>query len=154
MKLYGVRADDIHTWMDAPSAIYGSSHRWTRHDLGLVPKKFLDKYGEELAKQIMLDHILLDRKDDPRVKLTVTGSRVTPVLDLKKEVPIPTGIILVSFLMWGFSLLTLLPTGGNLIYLWAAFWLLWWLGGWRIAVNASQRRHVHIHEKTFLEEHK
>jgi len=59
---YGIRAEDIHRWMDEPWVLYGQQHRWTRHDLKIIPKVFIDKYGEELTKQIMIDHILLDQK--------------------------------------------------------------------------------------------
>lgn len=63
MHRYGVTGSDIHAWMDEPSQLYGSSHRWTRHNAKMVPKKFIEKYGAELARAIMIDHILLDRKN-------------------------------------------------------------------------------------------
>ena len=48
-KRYGVRASDIHRWMDEPWKIYGEKHRWTRHKADFIPQMFIDKYGEELA---------------------------------------------------------------------------------------------------------
>lgn len=66
-KRYGVRGDDIHTWMDEPSFIMGSSHRDERHnprrDLPINIKMFGNDYGEGVARQVFLDHILLDRKE-------------------------------------------------------------------------------------------
>jgi hypothetical protein len=48
--------------MDEPSQLYGPSHRWTRHNAKFIPQRFIDKYGEELARAIMIDHILLDKQ--------------------------------------------------------------------------------------------
>lgn len=61
--IYGVRGEEIHKWMDEPSRLYGASHRKTRHDPDQsIPKIFVEKYGEELARNIIIDHILLDTK--------------------------------------------------------------------------------------------
>lgn len=56
-------AEDIHSWMDEPCLLYGVSHRKVRHDFNQkIPQIFIDKYGEELARNIMTDHIILDLK--------------------------------------------------------------------------------------------
>jgi len=67
-RRYGVRASDLHKWIDEPSELYGASHRWVRHNIrklrsdpNYIPKEFVEKYGEELARNIMIDHILLDK---------------------------------------------------------------------------------------------
>ena len=67
LNLYGVRGEDIHRWMDEPSQLYGSSHRWVRHDkYQEVPESFIKKYGETLARDIMMDHILADQIENKR----------------------------------------------------------------------------------------
>jgi len=60
--MHGVRASDIHQWMDAPWEIYGRNHRRTRHNTKYIPPKFIDKYGKERAQAIMEDHIILDNR--------------------------------------------------------------------------------------------
>ena len=62
-QMYGVKASDLHRWMDEPWEIHGKSHRQTRHNANFIPKKFIDKYGKELAQVIMEDHILLDNRE-------------------------------------------------------------------------------------------
>ncbi|MHA1973246.1 MAG: hypothetical protein ACTSW1_09645 [Candidatus Hodarchaeales archaeon] len=64
LRRYGVSGSDIHAWMDEPSQLYGSSHRWTRHNAKFIPKQFIEKYGEEQARAIMIDHIMLDREEN------------------------------------------------------------------------------------------
>lgn len=60
LKRYGVTGEDIHKWMDEPSRVIGN-HRKFRHDPEQqIPKIFLKKYGDELARNIILDHIFLD----------------------------------------------------------------------------------------------
>lgn len=67
LSLYGVRGEDVHRWMDEPSQLYGSSHRWVRHDkYQEVPESFIEIYGEDLARNIMLDHILADSSEGRR----------------------------------------------------------------------------------------
>lgn len=68
-RLYGVSAEDIHSWMDEPWILYGEKHRKERHNLDFVPKIFVGKYGEKLTRQIMLDHILLDTNENYLSKL-------------------------------------------------------------------------------------
>ena len=79
---YGVSGSDIHAWMDAPSQIYGSSHRWTRHNAKMIPKKFIEKYGEEQARAIIIDHIILDRErnrliDEPEPLQLQNSGKIT-----------------------------------------------------------------------------
>jgi len=58
--------------MDEPSLIMGRSHRCERHDpirdLPIVIRLFGNEYGEELAKQIFIDHIYLDTKERTKSK--------------------------------------------------------------------------------------
>ncbi len=62
-KRYKVMAEDIHTWMHEPCVLYGTSHRKVRHDFNQeIPLEFIEKYGEELARNIMIDHIRMDLK--------------------------------------------------------------------------------------------
>jgi hypothetical protein len=57
---YGVTGEDIHIWMDEPGKIYGSSHASDRHDRDqIIPHEFVMKYGEELARDIIQDHLYL-----------------------------------------------------------------------------------------------
>src|SRR5208283_5650004 len=63
---YGVRGDDIHTWIDEPCRIYGVSHRKVRHgldDLDIAVKTFGAKYGDDMVRNIYLDHQFLDSKE-------------------------------------------------------------------------------------------
>lgn len=63
LERYGVMGEDIHEWMDEPSLILGPEHRNERHDPKQeIPPIFITKYGEELARNIILDHIFLDVK--------------------------------------------------------------------------------------------
>ena len=60
MSKYGVTGEDIHIWMDEPGMIYGSSHTNERHDPDqIIPYEFVMKYGEELARDIIHDHLYL-----------------------------------------------------------------------------------------------
>jgi ABC-type multidrug transport system fused ATPase/permease subunit len=69
---YGVRGDDIHSWMDELSFTLGRSHRDFRHnpnrDLPMVIRTFGGKYGDDVAREIFLDHITLDNKERARSK--------------------------------------------------------------------------------------
>lgn len=62
-RKYGVSGEDIHHWMDETVTLAGSGHRSSRHSLKQkIPQLFIEKYGEDLARYIMEDHILLDSK--------------------------------------------------------------------------------------------
>src|SRR4030067_1301123 len=66
LERYGVRGDDIHSWIDEPSQIAGSSHRKYRHDLNSLPiaiQMFGEKYGDELVETIFLDHLKADSEE-------------------------------------------------------------------------------------------
>lgn len=64
-KRYGIRGDDIHTWMDEPSKIViGASHRMFRHsyaDLSMAIQIFGEKYGDKNVENIFIDHLILDK---------------------------------------------------------------------------------------------
>jgi hypothetical protein len=58
----GISGIDIHEWMDEPSQQHHKGrHRILRHTPDTeVPERFIKKYGEELTKKIILNHIKLD----------------------------------------------------------------------------------------------
>lgn len=61
-SLYGVDGRDLHQWIDAPVLIEGPKHRKYRHAPDIeIPKKFIDEYGSEMARNILIDHIILDK---------------------------------------------------------------------------------------------
>ena len=62
LDIYGVSGEEIHKWMDEPVKLYGgTSHRNERHDKDQdLPVSFIKKYGTTTARNIMLDHLLLD----------------------------------------------------------------------------------------------
>lgn len=67
LKRYGIRGDDIHSYIDEPSKSYSQSHRQYRHDsntVKLVGEMFGRKYGRELAENIALDHIMADHEEE------------------------------------------------------------------------------------------
>ena len=66
-KRYGVRGDDIHSWIDEPSAIAGALHRDYRHDLHSLPAAiqiFGSKYGADMVENIFLDHLKADSEEN------------------------------------------------------------------------------------------
>lgn len=155
LELYGVRADDVHTWMDEPSSLYGSSHRWTRHDLALIPRKFIDEYGEELTRQIMLDHILLDRQWEvgPSVRITATAAGVK-VFSGPRD---PVKPALISFTVWGFGLVTLFITHFKpswYVGLWVMSSLLWWPLFLPMWYGRRKRKQIEAAEEAIREQHR
>jgi hypothetical protein len=69
MKSYGVEGRDIYSWLDEPSREYASSHREFRHDsdtVRLVGELFGKTYGNSLAENIALDHIMVDHEEEIR----------------------------------------------------------------------------------------
>lgn len=69
MMRYGVRGDDIHTYLDEPCRVAGQTHRQFRHDtktVKLVGELFGPEYGRELAENIALDHITADHEEEIR----------------------------------------------------------------------------------------
>jgi hypothetical protein len=89
-KRYGVRGDDIHTWIDEPSAISGGSHRQFRHDLNSLPlaiQLFSNKYGADMVENIFLDHLKADSEENrqhetERQKETHSEPYLDPTLKL------------------------------------------------------------------------
>jgi hypothetical protein len=157
LEIYGFRAEDIHTWMDAPSQIYGSSHRWTRHDLALIPRKFINEYGEELTRQIMLDHILLDRESEPRISLTATEGKILPTIDLRpRSTSSSIRIALASLLIWAVSLAFLFRTGFPDPWLrgWIMASLIWFPVGLPLYCKASAHQEQLKTAEKVLEEHR
>jgi hypothetical protein len=66
-KRYGIRGDEIHSWMDEPSTIIGGTHRKFRHgyeDLPVAIRMFGKKYGEEMVENIFLDHLKADSEEE------------------------------------------------------------------------------------------
>jgi hypothetical protein len=66
-KRYGVRGDDIHSWIDEPSAVAGGFHRSFRHDLSSLPTAiqiFGSKYGADMVENIFLDHLKADSEEN------------------------------------------------------------------------------------------
>ena len=66
-KRYGVRGDDIHSWIDEPSVVAGVLHRNYRHDLGSLPiaiQIFGPKYGADMVENIFLDHLKADSEEN------------------------------------------------------------------------------------------
>jgi len=69
MMRYGVTGDIIHTWMDEPVKIYGWSHRKYRHDCKMkIPMFLVRQYGEDLARNVVIDHLLADKEEENPVK--------------------------------------------------------------------------------------
>ena len=60
----------IHEWVDGPVSVLGVNHRIERHGIDSLPtvvKLFGGIYGDELAKNIFLDHIVADVRGNTRV---------------------------------------------------------------------------------------
>lgn len=58
---YGIEAKDFHHWIDEPLKVCGASHRKYRHKSNImIPQEFVFKYGEEMCRNVLLDHIVLD----------------------------------------------------------------------------------------------
>jgi len=66
LKRYGVRGDEIHSWMDEPSSVAGASHRDYRHNLASLPaaiQMFQILYGADMVENIFLDHLKADSEE-------------------------------------------------------------------------------------------
>jgi hypothetical protein len=117
-KEYGVRGDDIHTWMDKPSYVMGPSHRDERHspkrDLPIVIQLFGNEYGNDVARQIFLDHIILDAQERASSRAKSSGHEFDKLSD-----PIPsyngTGYTPSSQIDWGYYFFISIPIGGAII---------------------------------------
>ena len=76
-RRYGVRGEDIHTFIDEPAVLFAGKHRDFRHDnetVKLVGQMFKAKYGEELAMNIALDHIIADHREAVQKHLKRTSN--------------------------------------------------------------------------------
>jgi len=76
-KRYGVRGDDIHSWIDEPVAVAGASHRRHRHSLESLHAAiqiFGSKYGADTVENIFLDHLKADSEENR--KKEVERSRI------------------------------------------------------------------------------
>lgn len=113
---YGLHAEDLHRWMDEPHKLYGSSHRWVRHqndDVKNPPKWAIDKYGLERTRDVMMDHILLDRDTTERGRVererayeyTVNIDTEAQRARAKPSYPSPSDKTIKWFILWlGYSL--------------------------------------------------
>ena len=66
-KRYGIRGEEIHSWIDEPSQIAGGSHRDYRHDLSSLQtaiQLFSKLYGAEMVENIFLDHLKADSAEN------------------------------------------------------------------------------------------
>ncbi len=66
LKRYGKEGREIHRWLDEPSRKYTGNHRQFRHDtktIKLAGKIFGEIFGQQMAENIALDHIMLDHKE-------------------------------------------------------------------------------------------
>lgn len=67
LKRYGIRGDDIHSWIDEPVAVAGASHREYRHSLESLHAAiqiFGSKYGADTVENIFLDHLKADSEEN------------------------------------------------------------------------------------------
>lgn len=80
LKTYGVGAEDLHEWMDFPVSLFGAGHRGFRHNLEFIPQGFIDKHGKEMCTNIILDHLVLDKKDQV-TKYTRSSGNTIVVID-------------------------------------------------------------------------
>jgi hypothetical protein len=87
-RRYGVKGEDIHSWMDEPSQVAGGSHREYRHDLNSLQtaiQLFGKQYGAEMVENIFLDHLKADSAENrKRVEVIEEGS-ASPKLWTKEE---------------------------------------------------------------------
>jgi len=81
-EIYGITGEDIHKWIDNPVKLFGVNHRTIRHDPNQdIPKIFIDKYGLELARNIIIDHMILDLSSNKPIPTTLLKSKYKPKLD-------------------------------------------------------------------------
>lgn len=60
---YGVTGESVHRWIDEPVRLVGPTHREYRHVLNQeIPAFLVEEYGRDLARNIMLDHLTLDKE--------------------------------------------------------------------------------------------
>ncbi|MDT8782289.1 MAG: hypothetical protein IAX22_06545 [Candidatus Bathyarchaeota archaeon] len=85
LKRYGVRGDDIHSWMDEPSTVVGVTHRNYRHDLSSLPiaiQLFGKIYGADMVENIFLDHLKADSEENrQRNKIASESLKYWSIID-------------------------------------------------------------------------
>lgn len=69
LKRYGKTFSEMHSWMDEPSLLLGSSHRRYRHDPSVTPIEAKIIFGFN-ADNACLDHIRLDALESQRSIMT------------------------------------------------------------------------------------
>lgn len=78
LQRYRVDGKSLHTWIDEPVKVAGPNHRKFRHSNNQeVPSFAIEEYGEELARNIIIDHISLDRNTGD---LVLTEEEETQIL--------------------------------------------------------------------------
>lgn len=83
---YGVTGEEIHEWMDEPVKLFGPSHRKIRHDPNQkIPQKFIEIYGAELSRNIVLDHILKDLETEQGVNILTDGVGTQKIIQELKD---------------------------------------------------------------------
>jgi len=88
LKRYGVRGDEIHTWIDEPSQFFAGSHRQFRHDFETINeavKVFGIKYGDEMVRNIVLDHWKLDSEGNQNKMMTLVCDRCGRIFLAEKD---------------------------------------------------------------------
>ena len=75
----GIRATEIHEWMDAPLGSIGPEHKKYRHKVSDIDEalkngdkdiiKFVERYGERIVKQIVFLHSLADDKPFTQIEV-------------------------------------------------------------------------------------
>ncbi|MGD6852476.1 MAG: hypothetical protein ACQCN6_10505 [Candidatus Bathyarchaeia archaeon] len=88
LENYGIDGKEIHIWIDEPCKIYGSSHRQVRHNVEGIKdavRIFGAKYGEEIVKKVMIDHILLDAEFEKQNKVIEGIVEIKPIQTVKRR---------------------------------------------------------------------
>jgi DNA-directed RNA polymerase subunit RPC12/RpoP len=95
LKRYGIRGDDIHSWIDEPVAVAGASHREYRHSLESLHAAiqiFGSKYGADAVENIFLDHLKADSEENRKKEVERShieekiSVRAFPVLSLDSTI--------------------------------------------------------------------
>jgi hypothetical protein len=77
LRRYGKTFEELHRWMDEPSAIMGASHRKYRHDPYTTPQEAKKLFGEN-ADHACLDHIRLDELESRKKVFGKTSTSAVP----------------------------------------------------------------------------
>lgn len=90
LKLYRVEGKEIHRWLDEPSRHYGGIHRGFRHDektIILAGKVFGKNYGEAMAQNIALTHIMADHEESIKKRNEKKGVVLSEIKAYEEEKP-------------------------------------------------------------------